>query len=143
MQGIKLDHAYLVMSVHEVISKGKIRRLVKVRNPSDTDIWVGSWSPRNRMRRSFPSLKSFTDREDKSQFVMPYDDYLLLFTSSVICLVQNDIRISQDAFPSEYAPQIIVDKHPQFSKMVTVDFTRKKPEKLLGPKFESAWKKGV
>jgi hypothetical protein len=53
------------MSVHEVISKGKIRRLVKVRNPHDNNVWEGKWSPKKRMRQSFPSLKSFTDREDK------------------------------------------------------------------------------
>ena len=71
---------------------------------------------------------------------MPFDEYLELFNTTVICLVQSEIQMPQGFISSEYYPQIKVDKYPQFTKRITIDFTKEKPGKLNNPLFESAWK---
>ena len=56
LNGLIPDHAYQVLSAHEVVSKGEVRKLVKVRNPHGANIWKGKWSPSSKYW-SIPSVK--------------------------------------------------------------------------------------
>jgi len=59
LNGLIPNHAYQVLSAHEVVSKGKVRRLVKVRNPHGANIWKGKWSPSSKYW-SIPSVKQLS-----------------------------------------------------------------------------------
>ena len=44
LTGLVAGHAYTILSVHEIISKGKPIKLVKLRNPWGDKEWKGTWS---------------------------------------------------------------------------------------------------
>jgi len=71
------EKTYAVVCVVEVMACGKIERLVKVKNPHGNNIWGRKGSPKKPMRTSFPSLKYSSELEEKGQFLIAYEDYLL------------------------------------------------------------------
>ena len=43
--GLKYDHAYVIVETVAFREKGREVRLVKIRDPHGINIWEGDWSP--------------------------------------------------------------------------------------------------
>jgi len=84
LQGILPNQTYVVLSVHEVQVNGETERLVNIRNPWNSKIWRGMWSPTSKVWQ-LPQVQHLTNPDDKCQFLISYEDYLIQFESTVIC----------------------------------------------------------
>ena len=89
-EGMVVSHAYSLISV---IKLHKTHRLVKLRNPWGQGEWQGAWSD------SDPAWQSISEEdkkkigynvEDDGCFFMAFDDFVTIYDSVQICMVENE-----------------------------------------------------
>uniref|UniRef100_A0A3B4F5V3 Calpain catalytic domain-containing protein n=1 Tax=Pundamilia nyererei TaxID=303518 RepID=A0A3B4F5V3_9CICH len=75
--GLVQGHAYTVTGVKELISQGKLVKLIRLWNPWGKGEWVGDWSDRNE------NLPDFINR-------MAFEDFCKFYTDLDICGLKPD-----------------------------------------------------
>ncbi|XP_061566510.1 calpain-1 catalytic subunit [Cololabis saira] len=85
-------HAYSVTAVDEVVYRGNLTKLVRIRNPWGEVEWTGSWSDNSRewdnVDRSVRSR--LQNRSEDGEFWMSFSDFLREFNRLEICNLTAD-----------------------------------------------------
>ncbi|KAL3968398.1 C-type lectin superfamily 4 member G [Sarotherodon galilaeus] len=90
--GLVQGHAYTVTGVIELISQGKVVKLIRLWNPWGKGEWEGDWSDRSPMWNTV----SFQDRQkclsvaDDGEFWMTFEDFCKFYTDLDICGLKPD-----------------------------------------------------
>ncbi|XP_039904896.1 calpain-1 catalytic subunit-like isoform X2 [Simochromis diagramma] len=90
--GLVQGHAYTVTGVKELISQGKLVKLIRLWNPWGKGEWVGDWSDRSPMW----DIVSSQDRQmclsvaDDGEFWMAFEDFCKFYTDLDICGLKPD-----------------------------------------------------
>ncbi|CAI5695364.1 unnamed protein product [Oreochromis niloticus] len=90
--GLVQGHAYTVTGVKELISQGKVVKLIRLWNPWGKGEWVGDWSDRSPMWDTVSSQ----DRQmclsvaDDGEFWMAIEDFCKFYTDLDICGLKPD-----------------------------------------------------
>lgn len=90
--GLVEGHAYAVTGVKEILSKGRLEKLVRVWNPWGKGEWNGDWSDRSPLWQTVDPqerdmcLAVFDDGE----FWMPLDDFCKFYSDMDICCLCPD-----------------------------------------------------
>ncbi len=92
-KGIMSGHAYAVLDLRQVKDdKGKLIRLVKVRNPWGSHEWTGDWSDDSPLWT--PRLMKELDQtaEDDGTFWIDWDNFVLQYNNVMLCrLLQDEV----------------------------------------------------
>ncbi|XP_069578377.1 calpain-1 catalytic subunit [Brachyistius frenatus] len=85
-------HAYSVTAVDEVVYRGNMTKLVRIRNPWGEVEWTGSWSDNSREWDSVDrSVRSrLQNRSEDGEFWMSFSDFLREFSRLEICNLTAD-----------------------------------------------------
>lgn len=89
--GLITNHAYTIIDAAEVHdSKGKLTRLLKIRNPWGTNEWTGDWS--DKSPKWTPEMLKLlrNDEEDDGTFWMSYEDFCKFYTTTHVAKVHDD-----------------------------------------------------
>ena len=86
--GLVGTHAYSIIGLYKIESKGKIVRLVKLRNPYGYLEWNGDWSDNSELWGEEEKNAVNFNKKDDGEFFMTFDDYYKNFALTEICLVQ-------------------------------------------------------
>ncbi len=79
-------HAYsLISTFEEQDDKGKVIRLMKVRNPWGFKEWTGDWSDKWPKWSSTMKQKVGYEDKDDGVFFISFNDYILFFYMTCIC----------------------------------------------------------
>uniref|UniRef100_A0A3Q2W0X8 Calpain-1 catalytic subunit-like n=1 Tax=Haplochromis burtoni TaxID=8153 RepID=A0A3Q2W0X8_HAPBU len=90
--GLVQGHAYTVTGVKELISQGKLVKLIRLWNPWGKGEWVGDWSDRSPMW----DVVNSQDRQmclsvaDDGEFWMAFEDFCKFYTDLDICGLKPD-----------------------------------------------------
>jgi len=87
--GVVKGHAYSWLAVNEFEHKGKIVKLLKLRNPWGRHEWKGAWS--DKSSEWTPELDAMLDHtnEDDGTFFIPYDDVIYKYANISLCCNPN------------------------------------------------------
>jgi hypothetical protein len=87
--GVVKGHAYSLLAVNEFEHKGKIVKLLKLRNPWGRHEWNGAWS--DKSSEWTPELDAMLDHtnEDDGTFFIPFNDMLNKYANISFCCNPN------------------------------------------------------
>ncbi|XP_063042518.1 calpain-1 catalytic subunit [Engraulis encrasicolus] len=91
-------HAYSVTAVDEVVYRGNMTKLVRIRNPWGEIEWTGAWSDNSREWESVDrSVRGrLQNRSEDGEFWMSFSDFLREFSRLEICnLTADALQASQ------------------------------------------------
>ncbi|KAJ8405398.1 hypothetical protein AAFF_G00318710 [Aldrovandia affinis] len=85
-------HAYSVTGVEEVVYRGNLTKLVRIRNPWGEMEWTGSWSDNSREWESVDRAVRgrLQNRSEDGEFWMSFSDFLREFSRLEICNLTAD-----------------------------------------------------
>ena len=83
--GLRANHCYSIISVHEVTAAGKKVRLLKCRNPWGSDEWTGAWSDNSKNWTDQLRNQVGSKAVDQGVFCISLEDYIANFTTTNIC----------------------------------------------------------
>uniref|UniRef100_A0A8C1WXA9 Calpain-1 catalytic subunit n=1 Tax=Cyprinus carpio TaxID=7962 RepID=A0A8C1WXA9_CYPCA len=91
-------HAYSVTGVEEVEYRGKLTKLLRIRNPWGEVEWMGPWSDESREWREIdPSLRSrLHNCQEDGEFWMSFSDFMREFSRLEICNLTPDALQSSE-----------------------------------------------
>jgi hypothetical protein len=98
--GLSGNHAYSLLSAHEINHQGRMLRLVKLRNPWGKGEWKGDWSDRSPLWT--PELRrqlNVTDTDD-GIFFMSFEDWQRYFHDFDVCYYHDNYVHSNKLFCS-------------------------------------------
>jgi len=92
--GLVSDHAYAVISVHEIDTDQGPVKLLRMFNPWGHKEWLGDWSDTSDLWT--PKLKKELGMKDEDDgiFFISHEDYMNYFLSTVICKVHADYQFN-------------------------------------------------
>lgn len=88
--GLEAQHTYSLLNVHQVDSKGKKVKLLRIRNPQGEKTWKGDWS--NDSRLWTPKLREkleFYEDSEEGIFFISVDDFQKYFDHCTICKIRD------------------------------------------------------
>ena len=83
--GLVEGHAYTLIDVFEITSKGKKIDLFKIRNPWSKGEWTGDWSDKSDLWGEEEKKQVNFDEKDDGIFFMCYKDFFKYFVTIEIC----------------------------------------------------------
>jgi calpain-15 len=87
--GLISDHAYSLMSIHEVDSAGMKIKLLKIRNPWGKTEWQGDWGDKSKLwTEDIKQQLNFVDAND-GIFYISEGDFLKRFDGTAICYYED------------------------------------------------------
>lgn len=98
--GLRANHCYSIISVHEVTSAGKKVRLLKCRNPWGNSEWNGNWSDNSKLWTDQLRNQVGLEVSDDGVFFISLEDYVANFTNTNICKY-DDAYVSSELVVSD------------------------------------------
>uniref|UniRef100_A0A673G3A7 Calpain-1 catalytic subunit n=1 Tax=Sinocyclocheilus rhinocerous TaxID=307959 RepID=A0A673G3A7_9TELE len=91
-------HAYSITGVEEVSYRGKLTKLLRIRNPWGEVEWTGPWSDESREWREIdPSVRSrLHNCQEDGEFWMSFSDFIREFSRLEICNLTPDALQSSE-----------------------------------------------
>ena len=92
-KGLRANHCYSILSVHEIKSLGKKVRLLKLRNPWGLEEWNGEWSDDSPLWNDALLNECKHEIGNDGTFLICIDDYIKNFSFTNICkYVYNNVH---------------------------------------------------
>jgi hypothetical protein len=89
-KGLVNSHAYTLIGTYMIKSKGRIIKLVKLRNTWGFGEWNGDWSDKSPLWTEEEKSQVDFVKKDDGTFYMSYEDYFKHFIITDICYVQYE-----------------------------------------------------
>ena len=86
--GLVKTHAYSILGIYKIESKGEVVRLIKLRNPYGYLEWTGDWSDKSDLWGEEEKKAVDFVKKDDGVFFMSFDDYYKNFVLTDICIMQ-------------------------------------------------------